>query len=86
MKPKYQFVFDEFGNVIFLDYVTENGPDYSNYNYRWVWSKQDRNGLKEWFLVPFPQFHWKSLDLLPEEMKLAAQAYEDIKKWEADGK
>jgi len=85
MKPKYQFVFDEHGNVIFLDYTTDYGAEYSNYSYRWVWSKLREGPNKgEWFLIPFPQFHSKSLDLLPYEMELAKRAYEDIKKYESD--
>lgn len=84
MKPKYQFVFDEFGNVIFLDY-SEYGSEYSNYSYRWVWTKLKEGPNKgEWYLIPFPQFHPKSLDLLPFEMELAKRAYEDIKKYESD--
>lgn len=86
MKPKYQFVFDEFGNVIFLDY-SEYGPEYANYNYRWVWIKvKEGHNKGEWNLIPFPQFHPNSLELLPYEIELAKQAYEDIKKWEADNK
>ena len=86
MKPTYQFVFDEFGNVIFLDY-SEYGSEYSNYSYRWVWSKLKEGPNKgEWYLIPFPQFHPKSLDLLPFEMELAKKAYEDIKIWENQNK
>lgn len=80
MKPEYQFVFDENGNVIFLDY-TKYGAEYNSYNYRWLWVKQDFHGTKEWYLIPFPQFHNKSLELLPYEVELAKRAYEDIKKW-----
>ncbi len=84
MKPKYQFVFDEFGNVIFLDY-SEYGQEYSNYSYRWIWNKLKEGPNKgEWYLIPFPQFHPKSLELLPYEMELAKRAYEDIKKYESD--
>lgn len=85
MKPTYQFVFDEFGNVIFLDYTTQYGEEYSLYNYRWVWTKLKEGPNKgEWFLIPFPQFHPKSLDLLPYEMELAKRAYADIEKWESE--
>lgn len=89
MKPEYKFTYDKFvdnvlfGNVLFLDY-TKHGDEYSNYNYRWVWVKQQHQGKKEWFLVPFPQFHPNSLELLPYEMELAKRAYEDIKKHESD--
>lgn len=85
MKPDYQFVFDENMNVIFLDYTTKYGAEYSNYSYRWVWHKM-RGGPNdgEWFLIPFPQFHNKSLELLPYEMELAKRAFEDIKKHEAE--
>lgn len=82
MQPDYQFVFDEFNNVIFLDY-TKYGPDYSSYSYRWVWTKHVAGPNKgQWFLVPFPEFHHKSLPLLPYEMELAARAYQDILKHE----
>lgn len=83
MKPKYQFVFDEMGNVIFLDY-SEYGPEYANYNYRWVWIKpKDGPNKGNWMLIPFPEFHANSLELLPHEIELAKRAYEDIKKHEA---
>lgn len=84
MQPEYQFVFDEHGNVIFLDY-SKYGSEYSTYSYRWVWSRQERDGKKEWFLIPFPQFHSNSLELLQAEIELAKRAYEDIKKWEHEG-
>lgn len=85
MKPKYQFVFDENMNVIFLDY-SEYGPEYANYSYRWVWHKL-RGGPNDgdWVLIPFPQYHHKSLDLLSHEVELAKQAYQDILNYEKDG-
>lgn len=73
-KPKYKLVYEDDGNVTFLDY----GKKYANYKYRMVWTRQNHHSqLSDWFLVIFQQ-HINGLDLIPDEIELAKRAFKEL--------
>lgn len=75
-QAKYRFRYDDEGNVLFLDY---GGGKFSNYDYRWVWTRQNHSSQTDsWFLVPFPNHHPNALLLLKNEVELAERAYLEI--------
>lgn len=75
-EAKYRLRYDSDGNVLFLDY---GGGEFVNYDYRWIWTRRNHHSrLAEWFLVCFPDHHPNALALLPREIELAKQAYEEI--------
>lgn len=74
LKPKYRLVYEDNGDVTFLDY----GVGYSNHKYRMIWTRQNHHSqLSDWFLVIFQQ-HINGLELMPEEIKLAKKAYKEL--------
>ena len=76
----YKFRYDDLGNVLFLDTGTPN------YDYRWVWTRQNHSSqTDDWFLVCFPNHHANALKWLPREIELAQRAYDEIMQSNARG-
>jgi hypothetical protein len=74
--PKYKLVYQDDGNVTFLDY----GKKYKSYAYRMVWTRKNHfSQTSDWYLNIFQQ-HINGLDLMPQEIKLAKKAYKDLTK------
>ncbi len=73
--PKYKLVYEDDGNVTFLNY---GKGEYNLYRYRMVWTRQNHHSqTSDWFLIVHQQ-HINGLDLMPAEIKLAQRVYNEL--------